>query len=88
MVVEMSKASWLVAGLVPGLDCQPLKMCRAKQLLSANKRWSPGKAAHRLDADRRIGVSGPSWLATNAPPRANSRTATKLLATADLAFGA
>jgi len=25
VVVEMSEASWLVAGLVPGLDRQPLK---------------------------------------------------------------
>jgi hypothetical protein len=41
VVVEMSEASWLVAGMVPGLDRQPLKKLEpsAPALLRLVERW-------------------------------------------------
>src|SRR5258705_13886958 len=40
-VVEMSKASWLVRGVVPGIERQPLKKLEpdATALLGLNGRW-------------------------------------------------
>lgn len=41
VVVEMSEASWLIAGLVPGVDCQPLKKLAPDPdaLLRLLERW-------------------------------------------------
>ncbi len=41
VVVEMSEASWLVAGLVPGIDRQPLKRFEPDPdaLLRLLERW-------------------------------------------------
>jgi hypothetical protein len=54
-VIEMSQAKWLVAGVVPGVERQPLKRLTADELLveavaSLAERSRPGRApdqAHR-----------------------------------------
>src|ERR671910_3706976 len=52
VVVELSEASWLVAGLVPGLDRQPLKKQEPNPvaLLRLLERWR----AEAVTAGRRI----------------------------------
>jgi transposase len=51
-VIEMSKAKWLVAGLVPGLKRQPLKKIdsNAELLLKLLQRWrdEAGRAGHPI----------------------------------------
>ena len=51
-VVEMSQSSWLVAGLVPGLERQPLKKLEPDQvaLLRLLRRWQDEavKAGHTI----------------------------------------
>ncbi len=57
-VIEMSKAKWLVAGLVPGLERQPLKKidADAELLLQLLQRWrdEAGRAGHTI---KRIAVA-------------------------------
>src|SRR5499433_2483063 len=52
-VVEMSLSSWLVAGIVPGLERQPLKKLEVDEnaLLRLLNRWreEAKKAGHRID---------------------------------------
>ncbi len=57
-VIEMSKAKWLVAGLVPGLERQPLKKIDADAELLvaafaalARRSW-PGRAYDQTDRRR------------------------------------
>jgi transposase len=51
-VVEMSKSSWLVAGIVPGVDRQPLKKLNADEqaLLALLHRWrdEAQKSGHKI----------------------------------------
>ncbi len=53
VVVEMSEASWLVAGLVPGVDRQPLKKLEPDPgaLLRLLERWR----AEAMKTGRTIG---------------------------------
>ena len=55
VVVEMSKASWLVSGVVPGIERQPLKKLEldATALLRLIERWR--KASHKITSKRREG---------------------------------
>jgi transposase len=52
-VIELSKESWLVAGMVPGLERQPLKKLAADEngLLKLLERWraEAEKAGHKVD---------------------------------------
>src|SRR6202795_3928394 len=51
-VVEMSQSSWLVAGIVPGVERQPLKKLAIDEhaLLNLLKRWraEAEKQGHRI----------------------------------------
>src|ERR1700726_221793 len=53
-VIEMSLSSWLVAGIVPGVERQPLKKLEADEstLLKLLNRWreEAKKAGHRIEA--------------------------------------
>ena len=53
VVVEMSKASWLVSGAVPGVERQPLKKLEVDEsaLLKLLNRWreEAKKAGHRIE---------------------------------------
>jgi transposase len=58
-VIEMSQSKWLVAGLVPGVERQPLKKLDAQEegLLKLLHRWrneagQAGRSCHRANADR------------------------------------
>jgi len=52
-VIELSKESWLVAGIVPGVERQPLKKLAADEngLLKLLERWraEAEKAGHKID---------------------------------------
>ena len=52
-VVELSKASWLVAGIIPGVERQPLKKLEPdeNELLKLLERWrkEAEKAGHKID---------------------------------------
>src|SRR6201981_2509090 len=52
-VIEMSLSSWLVAGIVPGVERQPLKKLEVEEnaLLKLLNRWREGakKAGHRIE---------------------------------------
>jgi transposase len=52
-VIELSKESWLVAGIVPGVERQPLKKLAADEtgLLNLLERWraEAEKAGHKID---------------------------------------
>ena len=52
-VVELSKESWLVAGIIPGVERQPLKKLRADEndLLKLLERWrgEAEKAGHKIN---------------------------------------
>lgn len=52
-VIEMSQSTWLVAGIVPGINRQPLKKLAADEtaLLQLLYRWrdEAGKAGHTID---------------------------------------
>ena len=73
-VVEMSLMSWLVAGIVPGVERQPLKKLGIDQaaLLKLLYRWreEAEKAGHRI---KRIAVASPSSVLH--PLRAREETA-------------
>src|SRR5262249_42925970 len=53
VVIELGKESWLVAGIVPGVERQPLKKLAAdeNELLKLLERWRPEarKAEHKID---------------------------------------
>jgi len=53
VVIELSKESWLVAGIVPGVERQPLKKLAADEngLLKLLERWraEAEKAGHKID---------------------------------------
>jgi len=52
-VIEMSLSSWLVAGIVPGVERQPLKKLEVDEnaLLKVLNRWreEAEKAGHRIE---------------------------------------
>ena len=52
-VIELSKKSWLVAGMIPGVERQPLKKLAAdeNELLELLERWraEAEKAGHKID---------------------------------------
>jgi transposase len=52
-VIEMGKGSWLVAGIIPGVERQPLKKLEAdeNELLKLLERWraEAEKAGHKID---------------------------------------
>ena len=52
-VIEMGKRSWLVAGMIPGVERQPLKKLAAdeNELLKLLERWraEAEKAGHKID---------------------------------------
>src|SRR5215475_3430888 len=69
VVIELSKESWLVAGIIPGMERQPMKKLRADEndLLKLLERWrgEAEKAGHKIN---RIAVAFESgrdgfWLA-------------------------
>src|SRR5438445_12554402 len=72
-VIEMSQSSWLVGGLVPGVECQPLKKLAIDEhaLLSLLNRWraEAEKNGHRITriagavGGGRDGFSLARWLA-------------------------
>ena len=51
-VVELSKRTWLVAGIIPGVERQPLKKLAAdeQELLKLLERWraEAEKAGHKI----------------------------------------
>ena len=53
VVVELSKKSWLVAGIIPGVERQPLKKLPTdeNELLKLFERWrkEAEKAGHRIE---------------------------------------
>jgi transposase len=53
-VIELSKESWLVAGIIPGVERQPLKKLPADedQLLKLLERWrtEAESAGHKINA--------------------------------------
>jgi transposase len=68
-VVEMSQASWLVAGMIPGLERQPLKKIEPNEaaLLSLLQRWREeaiklGRTIRRIAVAYEAGRDG-FWLA-------------------------
>src|SRR4029077_3448992 len=71
VVVEMSEASWLVAGMAPGVDRQPLKKLGPDPdaLLRLVERWrdeavKAGKMIERITLDFETGRDGfwvPLW---------------------------
>lgn len=68
-VVEMSQASWLVAGMIPGLERQPLKKIAPNEaaLLSLLQRWQEeaikiGQTIRRITVAYEAGRDG-FWLA-------------------------
>jgi hypothetical protein len=59
-VIEMSKSSWLVAGIVPGIERHPLKKLNANEgeLLRLLERWRlrrprPGERSNALRSPTR-----------------------------------
>ena len=68
-VIEMSQSSWLVAGIVPGIERQPLKKLTADQegLLNLLHRWrkeagQAGRTIKRITVAFEAGRDG-FWLA-------------------------
>ena len=53
VVIELSKESWLVAGIIPGMERQPMKKLRADEndLLKLLERWrgEAEKAGHKIN---------------------------------------
>jgi transposase len=50
-VIEMGQSSWLVAGIVPGVERSPLKKLAVEALLKLLNRWreETEKAGHRIE---------------------------------------
>src|SRR5215469_7785077 len=73
IVVELGKESWLVAGIVPGVERQPLKKLPADEngLLKLLERWrvEAEKAGHKID---RITVAFEAGRDGMAPPTPNN----------------
>jgi transposase len=72
VVVEMSKASWLVSGVIPGVERQPLKKLGpdATALLRLIERWRSeavraGRSIRRIALAYEAGRDG-FWLARRA----------------------
>src|SRR5262245_34092071 len=69
-VIEMSLSSWVVAGIVPGVERQPLKKLDTDEnsLLKLLDRWRKGGGEGRTqDQTRCHGVRGrPGWLLAGA----------------------
>ena len=65
-VIEMSLSSWLVAGIVPGIERQPLKKLAVDEtaLLKLLNRW--GEEAEK--AGRKIEAAGAQMIAGQVPP--------------------
>jgi transposase len=68
-VIEMSQSSWLVAGIVPGINRQPLKKLAVKEgeLLRLLRRWcdqatKAGRMINRITVAYEAGRDG-FWLA-------------------------
>ena len=68
-MIEMSQSSWLVAGIVPGIERQPLKKLTADQegLLNLLHRWrkeagQAGRTIKRITVAFEAGRDG-FWLA-------------------------
>jgi transposase len=79
VVVEMSKASWLVSGVVPGIERQPLKKLEpdATALLRLIERWRneamrAGRPISRIALAYEAGRDG-FWLARAGSLLAGSR---------------
>jgi transposase len=53
VVIELSQSSWLVTGLVPGVERRPLKKLRPDEqtLLRLLQRWQDEAAKKRVDGD-------------------------------------
>src|SRR6476659_2236463 len=69
-VIELSLSSWLVAGIVPGVERQPLKKLAVDEsaLLKLLHRWreEAAKAGHRIKriaVASRPAVTGSGWRA-------------------------
>src|SRR5271163_3106112 len=66
-VIEMSLSSWLVAGIVPGVERQPLKKLAVDEsaLLKLLDRWreEAEKAGHRIVRIARPAVTASGWRA-------------------------
>ena len=76
VVVEMSKASWLVRSVVPGVERQPLKKLEADAtaLLRLVERWrSEAVRAGRPGAAPYLGRSSTGWIAVGQSQRLLSR---------------
>ena len=70
VVVEMSKASWLVSGVVPGIERQPLKKLEpdATALLRLIERWRneamrAGRPISRIALPMRLAATASGWRA-------------------------
>src|SRR5262245_36305585 len=57
-VVELSHSSWLVAGMLPGIERQPRKKLEAspEQLLALLHRWRDDRKSTRLNSSH-LGIS-------------------------------
>ena len=69
-VIEMSLSSWLVAGIVPGVERQPLKKLAVDEsaLLKLLHRWreeaeKAGRRIERLQSPSRLAVTASGWRA-------------------------
>ena len=68
-VIEMSQSSWLVAGLVPGVERQPLKKLAADEiaLLKLLHRWREGRESRTQDRTHCGRLRGwPGWFLVGA----------------------
>src|SRR5947208_7874013 len=70
VVIEMSQSSWLVAGMVPGIERQPLKKLKPDedQLLKLMDRWrheaiQAGREIERVASPMKRGVTDFGWRA-------------------------
>jgi transposase len=64
VVVEMSRSTWLVAGLVPGVDRRPLKRLEPDEagLLAQLGRWRQEAIRNQTTVIRGLGPTGsPTW---------------------------
>src|SRR5665213_4620109 len=69
-VIEMSLSSWLVAGIVPGVERQPLKKLAVDEsvLLKLLHRWreeaeKAGRGLSALQSSSRLAVTASGWRA-------------------------
>ena len=76
-VIEMSLSSWLVAGIVPGVERQPLKKLAVDEsaLLKLLHRWreeaeKAGRRIERIAVASRLAVTASGWRAAPSKSRA------------------